>query len=142
MGPSWGAGITTAAPASYAAPTYAAAPVTTATAAPVSYAAPTYAAAPVTTAAPVSTAAARPVSYAAPVTTAAAPVSYATAAPVSYAAAPVSYAAAPVSALPVNYGFNAFGATPMAAANVGGAIVAGADRNLDGIPDALQGLPA
>merc|ERR1711939_482748 len=102
MGPSWGAGITTAAPASYAAPTYAAAPVTTATAAPVSYAAPTYAAAPVTTA---------------------------TAAPVSYGA-------------PVNYGFNTFGATPMAAANIGGAIVAGADRNLDGIPDALQGLPA
>jgi len=35
-----------------------------------------------------------------------------------------------------------FGATPMAAANVGGVVVAGADRNLDGIPDALEGLPA
>merc|ERR1712232_364734 len=100
----------------------------------------TTAAAPVSYAAPVTTAA--PVSYAAPVTTAAAPVSYA--APVTTAAArPVSYAAAPVSyGAPVNYGFNTFGATPMAAANVGGAIVAGADRNLDGIPDVLEGLPA
>merc|ERR1719316_215698 len=106
MGPSWNTGVTAAAPVSYAAPTYAAAPVTTATAAPVSYAAPTY--------------------TAAPVTTAAAPVSYVTGAPVSYAA-------------PVNYGFNTFGATPVAAANVGGVVVAGADRNLDGIPDVLEG---
>merc|ERR1711924_560605 len=93
-----------------------AAPVTTA--APVSYAAPMQ-----TYAAPVTTARAAPMqTYAAPMQTYAAPMSYATAAPLSYG----------------NIGYGAYDATPMAA--FGG--VVGADRNFDGIPDVLEGLPA
>jgi hypothetical protein len=87
------------------------------------------------------------------VTTAAAPVSYGSyAAPMSYAAPrPVSYAAPMTTmAAPVSYGAPAYGgfgglsygATPVAAANIGGATVIGADRNFDGIPDVLEGLPA
>merc|ERR1711907_225113 len=68
---------------------------------------------------------------------------YAAPATTTYAAPAVTYAApryaAPVSttlaAPAVTY---AAAATPVAAANVGGVTVVGEDKNLDGIPDALE----